>query len=115
MKKILILLLLFSLCITVLSQEQHTKEYYLQKSKKQKTTAWILTAGGVVVGIIGLSQINLAGEADGEVNNTPGTILFATGGVATITGIILFTKAGRNKKRAINVTTGINIKSYPSQ
>ncbi len=78
---------------------------YLQKSKKQKTAAWILLGGGTTVGFIGLASINLAGTDDPDgVNNTPGTILFATGLASVIASIPMFSAAKRNKRKAMSVS-----------
>ena len=81
------------------------KTDYLQKSKKQKTAAWILLGGGATVGFIGLASINLAGTDDPDgVNNTPGTILFATGLASMIASIPMFSAAKKNKRKAMSVS-----------
>lgn len=97
-------------CQKTNSQQTLTQEDYLKKSKRQKTTAWILLGGGVATSIIGLSQINLAGSDNGEVNNTPGTILFFTGLAATITSIHFFSASKKNRKKAASVSSNIELK-----
>lgn len=80
-----------------------TKADYLRKSKKQKTIAWLTLAGGTTVGLIGLTQINLAGS-DGDINNTPGTVMFFTGLGSAIASIPLFSASSRNKKKAMELS-----------
>ena len=105
MKRIIILFT--SLIIATASFGQYTnavtKTDYLRKSKNQKTIAWLMLAGGTTVGLIGLSQINLAGS-DGDINNTPGTVMFFTGLGSAITSIPLFSASSRNKKRAMKIS-----------
>lgn len=100
MKKIVLFFLAVLYTYACFSQ---AKTDYLQKSKKQKTAAWICLGGGIGMSVIGLSKINVAGSDNGNVNNTPGTILFATGAAAAITSIPLFIAASNNKKKAITV------------
>ena len=80
-----------------------TKQDYLQKSKKQKTTAWILLAVGATVGFIGLTQFNFAGS-DGEVNNGAATVMFLTGTAAVITSIPFFKASNKNKRKAASMS-----------
>ena len=88
-----------------------TKEEYLEKSKHQKTTAWILLGGGLASTFIGLGSMNFAGSSTGEVNNTPGAILFFTGIAATITSFHFFHVSKKNKKKAMAMTANIELKS----
>ncbi len=74
---------------------------YLQKSKNQKLAAWVLLGGGIGVSVIGLTQINVAGSDNVSVNNTPGTVLLATGLAASLTSIPLFIASQKNKKKAL--------------
>lgn len=111
--RIIVVLLFYGLeclCQKTYSQQTFTQEKYLKKSKCQKTTAWILLGGGVATSIIGLTQINLAGSVSGEVNNTPGTVLFLTGLAATITSISFFSVAKKNRKKAATVSSNIELK-----
>lgn len=103
MKKLLITALLVVLSSSIFSQQTLTKQDYLHKSKKQKTTAWVLLGGGVTVGLIGLTKINLAGS-DGDINNGPGTALFVTGTVAALSSIPFFSASKRNKRKAMNMS-----------
>ena len=109
MNKIIFFILLLTLSTAVFSQQINpaptlTKQDYLAKSKKQKTTAWLLLGGGTVMGFVGLTQLNFAGSDDGEVNNTPGTILFFTGLTSVATSIPFFSASKRNKRKAMNLS-----------
>ena len=108
MKKAIFLFIFSTLAFSSFSQPGSpspalTKQDYLQKSKKQKTTAWILLAGGATVGFIGLTQFNFAGS-DGEVNNGAATVMFLTGTAAVITSIPFFSAAKKNKKKAASIS-----------
>jgi hypothetical protein len=108
MKQIIFLFLFSAIAFSSFSQPGSpapalTKQDYLQKSKKQKTTAWVLLAGGATVGVIGLSQFNFAGS-DGEVNNGGATAMFLTGTAAAITSIPFFSAAKKNKKKAASIS-----------
>jgi cytochrome bd-type quinol oxidase subunit 2 len=89
----------------------YSQTSFLQKSKRQKTAAWICLGGGIAVSTIGLSQVNVAGSDNGKVNNTPGTILFATGIAATLTSIPLFIASAKNKKKTATAVLN-NMKIY---
>ena len=105
MKKIAVLFSVLMMAIASFGQHTSsvTKNDYLRKSKKQKTIAWLTLGGGTTVGLIGLTQINLAGS-DGNINNTPGTIMFFTGLGSVIASIPMFSASVRNKKRAMKLS-----------
>lgn len=109
MKKAILFFIFSTIAFSSFSQQGSptpalTKQDYLQKSKKQKTVARILFWGGGTLGFIGLSQINLAGSIDGDVNNGPGTVMFLTGTAAVITSIPFFSAAKKNKKKAASIS-----------
>ena len=116
MKKIVFLLLFSTVTFSSFSQTGNspttlTKQDYLQKSKKQKTAAWILLGGGAAVGVIGLTQINVAGSDYGDPKNGAGTVLFFTGAAATLSSIHFFSVSSKNKRKAMSVS----FKNNPSQ
>jgi hypothetical protein len=82
-----------------------TKEYYWEKSKNQKTAAWVMLGGGVglsIVGIIGLSaNYNLFVESTAA--DTYATLtLIGTG--LSLGSIPLFIASGRNARKAIKLS-----------
>jgi len=112
MKKIILLLLLVSVVATTFSQDttgkQLSKEYYLQKSKNKKTTAWILLGAGTTAIVVGLLV-----EKNGENSNDfysgteqigAGALIAALGAVADIVSIPFFISAGKNKRLAATVS-----------
>jgi len=103
MNKFIAFLLALLLFVSVKAQN-HTKEGYQLKAKRQKTIGWVLLGGGVATSFIGLSQLNFAGSRDGEVNNTPGAILFFTGVAATTTSIPVFSSSKRNREKAMSLS-----------
>ncbi|MBL0129827.1 MAG: hypothetical protein IPP43_00815 [Chitinophagaceae bacterium] len=74
-----------------------TKKDYLQKSKHQKTAAWILVSGGSLCAMLGTIQFNFAGS-DGEVNNSTGTVFLLTG-LAAIGASIPFIASSKIKRK----------------
>ena len=68
-------------------------EFYLKKSKGQKTTGWALLGGGMVMYVVGISV---------AVNDDSGTGAVAAllGSFATVASIPFFISSARNKGRA---------------
>jgi hypothetical protein len=70
--------------------------YYLKQNKKQKTIAWILLGGGLIVEFIGSAQYSndiFSESSDGEA-------LMIIGSLSTIASVPLFISAAKNKGRA---------------
>lgn len=107
MKNIYFLLVLFT-TTTLLGQNtpnpEYTKEYYLQKSKNQNKTGWILLSGGtimIVTGIIGFS--------DSWYNSSNSTtdaygFIFLGGIVSTLASAPLFISSGSNARKAARLS-----------
>jgi hypothetical protein len=78
-----------------------TGEYYLQKSKNQKTAAWIILGGGIAlsfVGIVGVSaNYNIFEETSTQ--DTYAAITLVGTGLA-LGSIPLFIASGRNHRKA---------------
>lgn len=93
----------------VKAQTQLTKEVYLQKSKQQKTAAWILLGGGAALatagGIWWSQTFTIFGETSSE-ESTAGALV-AIGGVAMLSSIPLFISSAKNKGRAESVTVNL--------
>jgi hypothetical protein len=106
-----------------------TKQDYLKKSKAQKTTALILTGGGLVMTTAALSIVVVEGietTSDLFVNIIAGTqvnpdptddnssitgALFFFGSASMIAGISLFISASKNKRKAMSIS--FNNQSLP--
>jgi hypothetical protein len=91
-----------SLCQPGEIVQRGTKEFYLQKSKQQKTTGFILLgAGAVCLGI----------AAPGSVSFDALPVLVIGGGAAVIGSIPLFIASAKNKKKAMNMAASIDVRS----
>ncbi len=125
MKKILFICLSFWVILpkvnaqmldTTLNKSKHTVDAnaLLQKSKKQKTAAWILLGGGgalTTIGfIVGISQAandfsngisNIFTNTNYSTSSSTGAIIMVIAGTGAMLGSIpLFIASGNNKKKA---------------
>lgn len=85
--------------------QEMSKENYLEKSRKQKTTAWILLGGGVAMAVTGAILFDenfiLFGASDSEDNKAGiGGAMFVVGGLAALGSIPVFISSGSNAKKA---------------
>ena len=102
MKKIIFCLALLIITNSVYSQQSNpsptlTKKDYLQKSKNQKTAAWLFMGGGIGLSILGFqAESRIAGNKE----NSGRTVAIITGLAAVSVGTTLFILATENKKRA---------------
>lgn len=121
MKRIIIIGFLISSLIlvnSVFSQGQEmSRQDFLQKSKNQKTAAWILLGGGVILETVGILQAGmddmgtvvngftnaLAGQNVIE-DSSDGTALMIVGGAAMLGSIPLFVSASNNRQKAYSVS-----------
>ena len=99
------------------------KTDYLKKSKNQKTAAWILLGGGFALTTTSILIASpkatedltyglggfLVGQPAPENDYTAESILLVTGTAAMIGSIALFIASGKNKKKAMNMTTNIKM------
>jgi hypothetical protein len=104
MRKIIVFSLFVVSFLSCFSQQTNpsnalTKEEYLQKSKHQKTAAWVLLGGGLALGVTGIIVDASNWESSG------GDVLLVLGGVSMISSIPLFIASGKNKKRAMAAST----------
>ncbi|MEP6711099.1 MAG: hypothetical protein ABJA37_01725 [Ferruginibacter sp.] len=84
-----------SFCQETKPSQALTKQEYLQKSKSQKTAAWILLGSGVAL---------FAVASPGNASFSTTAVLAVGGIVATLSSIPLFIAAGRNKRKAMNAS-----------
>ena len=77
---------------------QISKQGLLEKSKKQKTTAWILLAGGAGLELIGALWASSNFESSGP------DVLFVTGALSMLGSIPLFIASSKNKKKAMGLS-----------
>ena len=80
---------------------------YLQKSKHQKTAAWILLGGGTA--LIATGIIVGTGEDAYFTDAAGGAAVAGIGLLSTIASIPLFIASGKNKKKAMHMTANIKM------
>ncbi|MFD2791601.1 hypothetical protein [Arenibacter sp. H213] len=105
MKKIRLLfaLLLVSSILTGQTKE-FSKDYFLQKSKKQNTAAWVLLGGGTAMAIGGLAAFDASWDSSSSSTTDIAGIIGITGIVANLASIPYFISAAKNKKTAMSIT-----------
>ena len=126
MKEIIAFLLVVILGINCFDQQvsrlQSVNETdYLQKSRNQKTAAWLLLGGGIAMTVTGMviygNALDKAAEDDpfvtvlslGTNANPTGAIIATVGSLAAIGSIPLFIASGKNKRRASAVSTSFKM------
>jgi len=112
MKKILFSVLFASFMAATFSQQisstvRTDTTDYLQKSRHQKTAAWILLGGGVAMVssslIVGLNEVANSSFFF-DANLTGGSILFVGGLAAAAASIPFFISSAKNKRRAMSLS-----------
>jgi len=112
MKKTALFIALILFCFKAISQTPGgnavNKEYYMKKSKNQKTIAWIMAGGGVALAVAGFVVGTVDAVDDGlsgsDNNNAAGTIMLVAGTASALGSIPLFISASKNKKKAMSLS-----------
>ncbi len=106
MKKIILFSMLLIISTAAFSQPTtetpKVKADYLQKSKNQKTTAWVLLGGGAGFILVG-TLIGNGKEASFDDAGT-GVVLGGIGALSMLGSIPLFIASGKNKRRAMSMS-----------
>lgn len=108
MRKLSICMLLLFATLTLFSQQTSspdtlTKQDYLQKSKSQKTAAWIF---------FGLGTTLIFVAATGEVSFDALPIIAIGATTSLISSTVLFFAAGRNKRKAMQLSAHIELQQH---
>lgn len=112
MKKAIFCFIVLLSTLNAISQQDtsvktFTKEDYLKKSKDQKTGAWILLSGGVVLAVTGyVVYLNSIENSDDLFKFLEGKGLWisALGLVAMSGSSLLFAASKRNRRKAMSMT-----------
>lgn len=108
MKKIICLPLFLLFSISIFSQQSQSpalsKEYYLQKSKNQKTTGWVLLAGGTAIAIGGGILFGNSDFLSGDSNADAGGYLMLGGIAADLISIPFFISSAKNARKAASLS-----------
>jgi len=112
MKKLILFLMLAGFASLCFSQQtthtsQSTQGDYLQKSKHQKTAAWILLGGGIALAVTGVAVDASNWES------SAGDVLIVAGAVSVLASMPLFIAAGKNKRKAMSLSTQLEIQNVP--
>jgi len=114
MKKIIVFVIALAAVSNLFSQQTQTdtvqhgsKDYYLQKSKRQKSGALVLLIGGTALMGVGLLIADNK-NADFDQAGT-GAVMIAVGFLADLGSIPLFIASSKNKKRAMKATVSLKI------
>lgn len=97
----IVLLICGLLVFNFVFSQQKAKEYFLQRSKNQKTTAWILLGTGtaaIITGVIVDNNHNREGQY------MTGGFIEVGGIICTLTSIPFFISSSKNKRRATTLT-----------
>jgi hypothetical protein len=121
MKKIIVSLTALIIGMSCFCQHadslQSIKAEYLKQSKNQKTAAWVLLGGGIAMTITGMiifsNDYNNAVLDDpwavGTNTNPTGAVIGTVGLLSCAGSIPLFVASGKNKKRAMAISTSFKL------
>jgi predicted MFS family arabinose efflux permease len=115
MKKIVSIMVLLTIMADICGQEAvnsyPNKDFYLQISKKQNTTGWVLLLSGTAMAVGGAMAFNRSWD-EGSATSTDifGVVLLA-GVIADLVSIPFFISAGVNKRMAARLS--FNLQDYP--
>ena len=119
MKKFILCIVLLMFFTATFSQQTNitsnrTTQDYLLKSKRQKTTAWLLLSSGAGLvltgGVLNAHEVFDPNSFDRKYS-TKGTPFVITGIVAMASSIPLFIASSKNKKKALSLS--IKNEIYP--
>jgi hypothetical protein len=99
-----------SFCQQTNFHQSLTKQDYLEKSKKQKTAAWVMLGGGFALAAGGAV---LDVSSDWNKSETPYLVAISIGCASMVGSIPLFIASGKNKRKAINAAAFFEIRQHP--
>ena len=105
MKTIRLLLALILVSSVLVGQtKEFSKDYFLQKSKKQKTAAWILLGGGTAMAVGGFATFDSSWDSGSDSTTDIAGVIGTVGFLTSLASIPYFISAGKNKKTAMSIT-----------
>ena len=123
MRKMFCLIVLSTIVSTVFSQPTTSIQTdYLQKSKKQKTAAFVLLSGGAVLAVVGTAIgvsrwddeiVSIVDEGEDDKSYMAGGIMMVTGLAAMVGSVPLFIASARNKRKAHAASASIKLETMP--
>jgi hypothetical protein len=114
MKKIIVFVIALAVVSSLFGQQTQTdtvqhgsKDYYLQKSKRQKSGALVLLIGGTALMGVGLF---IADNKNADFDQAgAGAVMIAIGFLADLGSIPLFIASSKNKKRAMKASVSLKM------
>ena len=110
MKIILIIFAFMIVTENIFSQrlldQNQIKNFYLEKSKNQKTTGWILLGAGTALVIGGGYVFDKTWDDASSTTTDIAGFAILTGVIADLASIPYFIGAGRNKRKAASLSLG---------
>ena len=115
MKTISIFLVILFVAMQSFGQNQSLlKEDYLQKSKSQKTTGWVLLAGGTTLAVVGAIIFSDSDDWWSSDLDTGGFLML--GGVAVdLASIPFFISSAKNARKAATISFNYQKMYFPQQ
>jgi hypothetical protein len=113
MKEVVIGTILLLMSVSLLGQRIHpgdqlTRAQYLQKSKNQEAAAYTLAVGGAL-----LATGGIVWAVSELFEDSPGDELVIIGGASVVGSIPLFIGAKRNNRKAMKISTSLEIQRTP--
>ena len=83
---------------------EFSKEYYLKKSKNQKTTGWILLSGGTLMTVVGVIGFSDSWYSSSNSTTDAYGIIMLGGVVSGLGSIPFFIMSGNNARKAATIS-----------
>lgn len=122
MKKVIFFLTLLLLAVKSFSQSQtFSKDYYLKKSKTQKTIGWVMLGGGVAMTTVGIVIKNKQSNDDpfNSLNNLDkigkSVVLIGVGIGTALGSIPFFISSAKNARKAATISFNNQRVLFPQQ
>ncbi|MFV5699892.1 hypothetical protein ACM55H_16140 [Flavobacterium sp. ZT3R17] len=108
MKKTITFLMLLLFTVNAFSQtipsNEFSKEYYLKKSKNQKTTGWILLSGGTIMTVVGVIGFSDSWYSSSNSTTDAYGFIMLGGVVSGLGSIPFFIMSGNNARKAATIS-----------
>jgi hypothetical protein len=117
MKTLLLFTSILLLTTNLLAQNTtvipNSKEFYLEKSKKQNKTGWFLFGTGIVLSTVGIIGFSNSDFLDSNSETDAYGFMILGGAIAGLSSIPVFIGSANNARRAASLT--FNADLFPKQ
>ena len=117
MKTISIFLVILFISVQSFGQNSSlSKEDYLQKSKNQKKTGWILLGGGTAIAVVGSISLSNQDFWSSDDSGYDTAAILVLGGLATgLVSIPFFISSAKNARKAATISFNYQKMYFPQQ